>query len=85
VLRWPSISSMAARTTGSAECSSPSPIQQGKLIAQAPEHHEGDDVTGVLRPVQRASTPLVELLAAGATTEPVVTLSGALAPFRNGC
>ena len=27
-------------------------------------HHEGDDVAGVLRPVQRPSTPLVELFAA---------------------
>jgi hypothetical protein len=60
-------------------------ITQGKLVTQAPEHHESDDVAGVLRPVQRASTPLVELLAAGATAEPAVTLSGALAPFRNGC
>src|ERR1700741_4032034 len=36
-------------------------IAQGKLIAQAPEHHEGDDVAGILRPVQNAATPLVEL------------------------
>jgi hypothetical protein len=56
-------------------------ITQGKLIAQAPEHHEGDDVAGILRPVQRASTPLVELLASSATAKPAVTLSGALAPF----
>jgi hypothetical protein len=59
-------------------------ITQGKLIAQAPEHHEGDDIAGVLCAVQRASTPLVELLAASAAAEPAVTLSGALAPFRNG-
>jgi hypothetical protein len=59
-------------------------ITQGKLIAQAPEHHEGDDVAGVLCPVQRAGTPLVELLAARATAELPVTLNGALAPFRNG-
>ena len=26
-------------------------ITQGKLIAQTPEHHEGDDVAGILRPV----------------------------------
>jgi hypothetical protein len=60
-------------------------ITQGKLIAQAPEHHEGDDVAGVLRSVQDAGTPLVELLAAGATAEPAVTPGGPLAPFRNGC
>jgi hypothetical protein len=47
-------------------------ITQGKLVAQAPKHHEGDDVAGTLRPVQRASTPLVELLAAGATAEPAL-------------
>ena len=59
-------------------------IAQGKLAAQAPEHHEGDDVAGVLRPIQNAGTSLVELLAAGTAAEPTVTLSGALAPFRNG-
>src|ERR1700722_15226017 len=58
-------------------------ITQGKLIAQAPKYHEGDDVTGVLRPVQNAGTPLIELLAASATAEPAVTLSRALTPFRN--
>jgi hypothetical protein len=58
-------------------------ITQGKLIAQAPKRHEGDDVTGVLRPVQNAGTPLIELLGAGAATEPAVTLSSALTPFRN--
>src|SRR6202041_1465341 len=60
-------------------------VTQGKLIAQAPKHHEGDDVTGVLRPVQNAGTPLIELLAASATAEPAVTLSRALTPFRNSC
>jgi hypothetical protein len=42
-----------------------SEITQGKLIAQAPEHHEGDNVAGVLRPVQGGGTPIVGLLAAG--------------------
>jgi hypothetical protein len=59
-------------------------IPQGKLVAQASEHYEDDDVAGVLRPVQRAGTPLVELLAATGVAEPAVTLSGALVPFRNG-
>src|SRR5271167_2879574 len=58
-------------------------ITQGKLVAQAPEHNEGDDVAGVLRSVQDAGTPLVELLAAGAASEPAVTLDGALGPLRN--
>jgi hypothetical protein len=62
----------------------PRQITQGKLVAQAPEHHERDHVTGVLRAVQNADTPLVELLATGPTTEPALTQSRALTPFRNG-
>ena len=58
-------------------------VTTGKLMAQAPEHHEGDDVGGILRPVQRAGAALVELLAAVATAEPALTLRRALAPFRN--
>jgi hypothetical protein len=54
---------------------------QAELVAQPPEHHEDDDVS---RPVQRASTALVELLAASAAAEPTVILGGALAPLRNG-
>ena len=50
----------------------------------ATQSHERDHVTGVLRSVQNAGTPLVELLAAGPTAEPAVTLSSALTPFRNG-
>jgi hypothetical protein len=46
-----------------------------------PKRHEGDDVSRVVRPVQRASAPFVELLAANATAEPAVNLSGAPAPF----
>jgi hypothetical protein len=56
-------------------------IAQGKLIAQPPEHHEGDDLAGILRLVQNAGPPLVELLAAAATAEPAVTLGGALTSF----
>ena len=37
-----------------------------------------------MRPVQRAGTSLVELLAAAVTAEPAVILRRALAPFRNG-
>jgi hypothetical protein len=59
-------------------------IAQGEFVSQTPEHHEGDNVAGVLRPVQNAGTPLVELLAAGAAAEPAVTLGRALAPFRDG-
>jgi hypothetical protein len=49
-------------------------VARAELVARPPEHHEGDDV---LRPVQRASTALVELLAAAAAAEPTVTLGGA--------
>jgi len=31
-------------------------VTQGQLAAQAPEHHEGNDVTGILDPVQQADT-----------------------------
>ncbi len=57
-------------------------ITLGKLVAQAPEDREGNDIAGILRSRQNAPTPLVELLAAGAATESTVNL---LAPFRNGC
>jgi hypothetical protein len=56
-------------------------VARAELVAQPSEHHEGDDV---LRPVQRASTALAELLAATAAAEPTVTLGGVLAPLRNG-
>jgi hypothetical protein len=42
----------------------------GSVVAQAPEHHERDDLTRILRPVQRASAALVESLAALAAAEP---------------
>ena len=39
-------------------------IPQAQLVAQPPEHHEGDDITRILRPVEHAGAALVELLAA---------------------
>ena len=42
-------------------------IAQAEFVAQPPEHHERDDVGGVLRPVQQALTALIELFAAVAT------------------
>src|SRR5919202_5086398 len=38
-------------------------ILQREAVAQAPEHHEGDDVVRVLVPVQQAADALVELTA----------------------
>src|SRR3954463_4563371 len=56
-------------------------IAQAQLVAQAPEHHEGDDIGGVLRPVQQGAPALVELLAARAAAEPAIALGGALRPL----
>ncbi len=38
-------------------------VAQGQAVAQPPQHHEGDDVGGVLRPVEHPGAALVELLA----------------------
>src|SRR6185437_6126243 len=45
-------------------------IPQARLVAQAPEHHEGDDVGGELCPVQGPTAALIELLTAAAAEEP---------------
>src|SRR3712207_1662204 len=45
-------------------------VPQGQAVAQTPEHHQGDDVARVPRPVEHPGTALVELLAAGAAAEP---------------
>jgi hypothetical protein len=58
-------------------------VAQAELIAQAPEHHERDDVGGKLRPVQQAAAALVELLATGTAAEPAVALDRALWSLRN--
>src|SRR3954463_9033432 len=59
-------------------------VAQAQFVAQAPEHHEGDDIGRVLRPVQRGAGALVELLAARAAAEPAITLGGALGSLRHG-
>src|SRR6188474_969049 len=48
-------------------------IAQAELVAQAPEHHERDDVARILRPVQQAGAALVELPAALAAAEPTIS------------
>src|SRR5689334_5943770 len=58
-------------------------IAQAELVAQAPEHHERDDVARILRPVQQAGAALIELLAALAAAEPAISLSRALRPLRH--
>src|SRR5688500_11022322 len=50
------------------------PCPQGELVAQAPEHHERDDVAGILGPVQPAAGTFIELLAAGAAAEAAIAL-----------
>src|SRR3954454_13723320 len=59
-------------------------IAQAQLVAQAPEHHEGDDVGGILGPVQQSVGALVELLAARTAAEPAIALGGALRSLRDG-
>src|SRR4051794_38110048 len=58
-------------------------IPQGQFVAQAPEHHEGDDVGRILRPVQQRVGALVELLAAVSAAEPAIALGGTLGPLRH--
>ena len=58
-------------------------VAQGELVAQAPEHHERDDVAGILGPVQQAAGAFIELLAAGAAAEAAVALGRALGPLRH--
>src|SRR3954470_6808055 len=48
---------------------------------QAPEHHEGDDIGRVLRPVQQGAGALIELFATGPAAEPAIALGGALRPL----
>src|SRR4051794_4626678 len=47
-------------------------ITEGQAVAQAPQHHGGDDVGGVLGVVQHATAAFVELLAAVSAAEPAV-------------
>ena len=58
-------------------------VAQGEAVAQPPEHHEGDDVGRVLRPVEHPGAALVELAAAVTAAEPAVALGGALRPLRH--
>src|SRR5512132_2449546 len=57
-------------------------VAQGELVAQAPKHHERDDIAGILGPVQQAAGALVELLAARAAAEASIALGRALGPLR---
>jgi site-specific DNA recombinase len=58
-------------------------VAQGQAVAQAPQHHERDDIRGVLGPVQQAGTALVELLATVPAAEPTIALGSALRPLRH--
>jgi len=59
-------------------------VAQSQPVAQPLEDHEGDDVGGVLRPVQQATAALIELPVAVAAAEPAVTLGRALPPLGDG-
>ena len=56
-------------------------VAQGQAVAQAPQHHERDDVRGILSSVQQAGAALIELLATVAAAKPTVALGGALRPL----
>ena len=58
-------------------------VTQGELVAQAPEHHERDDVARVLGSVQQAAGALVELLAAPTAAEAAIALGRALGALRH--
>src|SRR5215218_7504740 len=58
-------------------------VAEAQLVAQAPEHHERNDVGGVLRPVQHTAAALIELLATGTAAEPAIALGGALRSLRD--
>src|SRR3954462_6056001 len=58
-------------------------IAQAQFVAQAPEHHEGDDIGRILGPVQQRAGALVELLATGTAAEPAIALGGALGALRH--
>src|SRR3954468_7328947 len=57
---------------------------QAQLVAQAPEHHERDDIGRILGPVQQGAGAFVELLAARTAAEPAIALGGALRSLRDG-
>src|SRR6185437_6884908 len=60
-------------------------IPQAEFVAEPPEHHEGDDVARVLRPVQQTRAALVKLLRAIEAAETAIALGRALRPFPDGC
>src|SRR4051812_44207979 len=53
-------------------------VAQGQAVAQPPQHHERDDIGGVLGVVQHGAGALVELLAAIAAAEPAIALGFAI-------
>ena len=58
-------------------------VAQAGLVAQVPEHHEGDHVGRRLRPVQQRAGAFVELLAAMAAAKAPVALGCALRALRH--
>jgi hypothetical protein len=59
-------------------------VPQAQFVAQAPEHHERDDIGRILGPVQQSVGALIELLAARAAAEAAIALGGALRSLRDG-
>jgi hypothetical protein len=50
-------------------------VTRGQFVAQPLERHEGNDVSGILVPVQKATAAHNELPAAVATAEPAAAVS----------
>ena len=58
-------------------------IAQAEFVAEPPEHHERDDIGGILGPVQNAAGAFIELFAAIAAAEAPITLGGTFPPLRH--
>jgi hypothetical protein len=59
-------------------------IPEAELVAKPPEHHQSNDITRVLGPVQQASAAFVELLAAVTAAVPAIALRRVLRPMPDG-
>jgi len=58
-------------------------ITQAGFVAEPPEHHERDDVGGILGAVQNAAAAFIELFGAVTAAKTPVTLGGTFRPLRN--
>lgn len=59
-------------------------VLQREAVAQAPEYDQGDDVRGILGPVQQPAAALVKPPPTGAAAKAPVALRRTVPPFRGG-